>query len=189
MNNKINKITTNTETKKIPKVVGGKLSYSLYDKEGNNVGHTFVDPGTDMSTPEDLFFTKEKEGLWKVSDVPETNITLDQETGNIKITAPKSVTDTDQFKDFINEDQLKLYSRAYKTNKDYKISVTEKNDQTGENETKEMTIPEYVERLNSSLTKYFENLRDQRAYARSIVSSYGNKAKNLALLIAIANSL
>ena len=179
MANRINKVTTRTKQYEAPKTVDGKLSYSLYDKDGNMVGQTLVNPGTDMSGAQDMYFTKGQNSLWQMSDIPKVNISLDTETNRIKITAPKSVTDTDQFKQFIDEDQLKLYSQAYRLNNDYKIQVQEKNEKTGEDETKEVTIPEYIERLNSSLVKYFENLRDQKAYARDVVKMYGDKAKNL----------
>lgn len=176
---KVGKTYTRTKTYESPKMVDGKLSYTLYNDKGENVGQTLVDPGTDMSGVQDMYFTKGQDGLWQMSDVPKTNISMDSNTGKIKITAPKSVTSTEQFKQFIDEDQLKLYSQAYKLNKNYKIQVQEKNEETGEDETKEVTIPEYIERLNSSLTKYFENLRDQKKYTRDIIKLYGDKSKNL----------
>lgn len=176
---KVGKTYTRTKTYESPKMVDGKLSYTLYNDKGENVGQTLVEPGTDMSGVQDMYFTKGQDGTWQMSDVPKTNISIDSNTGKIKITAPKTVTSTEQFKQFIDEDQLKLYSQAYKLNKNYKIQVQEKNEETGEDETKEVTIPEYIERLNSSLTKYFENLRDQKKYTRDVVKTYGDKSKNL----------
>lgn len=108
-----------------------------------------------------------------------TNITLDESTGNIQITAPKAVTDSDYFKQTFDEDTLKQYSQAYKLNPDYKLSVQETNESTGEMEEKEVSIPEYIERLNSSLSKYMEQLRNIHAYKKQLVSKYGNKANNL----------
>lgn len=178
MANRINKITTKTKTYESPITVDGKLSYSLYNDRGEKVGNTLVEPKTDMSFAKDSYFTKGTDGLWTMSDVPKTSISLDKNTGNIKISAPKSVTETDQFKQFIGEDQLKQYSQAYKLNKDYKIQIQEKNEGTGKEETKEITIPEYVERLNSSLTKYFENLRDQKRYFSQLEQTYGKKVGN-----------
>lgn len=179
MANRINKVTTRIKTKQAPITVDGKLSYSLYDSEGNKVGTTLVEPGTDMSGAKDSYFKQDEKGMWQMTDVPETKISLEESTGNIKISAPKSVTDTTQFKQFIGEDQLKEYSRAYKLNKNFRLQVREKNEETGKEEEKEITLPEYVERLNSSLTKYFENLRDQKAYARQLVKGYGEKANKL----------
>lgn len=179
MANRINKVSTKTKTRQAPVVVDEKLSYSLYDSDGNKVGTTLIEPGTDMSGVRDSYFKKNDKGIWQMTDVPETKISLDESTGNIKISAPKAVTETAQFKQFIGEDQLKEYSQAYKLNKDFKLQVREKNEETGEEEEKEITLPEYVERLNSSLTKYFENLRDQKAYARQLVKGYGEKANKL----------
>lgn len=175
----VDKTYTKTKTYKSPKMVDGKLSYTLYNDKGENVGQTLVDPGTDMSVAQFNYFTKGDDGYLHMSEMPNTNITLNTETGNIQITAPKSITETDQFKQFIDEDQLKKYSQAYKTNKDYKLSVTEKNEETGEEEEKEVTIPEYIERLNSSLTNYVQNLRSQKIYGYQLVQAYGDKASNL----------
>lgn len=176
---KVDKTYTKTKTYKSPKTVDGKLSYTLYNDKGENVGQTLVDPGTDMSVAQFNYFTKGDDGYWHMSETPNTNITLNTETGNIQITAPKSITETDQFKQFIDEDKLKKYSQAYKTNKDYKLSITEKNEETGEEEEKEVTIPEYIERLNSSLTNYVQNLRSQKIYGYQLGQMYGDKASNL----------
>ena len=179
MANRINKVTTQTKTYTSPKMVDGKLSYTLYDSDGNNIGQTLVDPGTDMSNAKNNYFTKGANGLWEMSEIPETSISINEETGNIKIKAPKAVTETEQFKQFIDEEQLKEYSQAYKLNKDFKLQVTEKDEETGEDKNTEVTLPEYIERLNSSLTKYMNNLRSQRNYTDSLVQAYGDKAKNL----------
>lgn len=176
---RINKVTTQTKTYEAPVVKEGKLSYSLYDSNGNKVGQTYVDPGTDMSGAEDKYFTKNEKGLWDMSNVPKTSISLDTTTGDIVVKAPKSDTNTEQFKKFIDVDQLKEYSKAYKMNHDYKLQIQEKNEETGNEETKEITIPEYIERLNSSLTNYFENLYSQKSYSRQLANTYGDKSKNL----------
>lgn len=171
--------TTRTKTYESPKTVDGKLSYSLYNNKGEKIGQTLVDPGTDMSVAQFNYFTKGDDGYWNMSETPKTNISLNTETGNIEITAPKSIVDTDQFKQFINEDQLKEYSQAYKSNNDFKVSVREKNEETGEEEDKEVTIPEYIERLNSGLANYVQNLRGQKIYTHQINQEYGKKAANL----------
>lgn len=179
MTNRINKVKTRNDTNTAPLMVNGKLSYSLYDSDGNKVGQTLVDPGTDMSTAKESYFKKGDNGLWTMTDIPDSKISVNEETGNIKISAPKTVTDTDQFKQFINEDALKEYSQAYKLNKNYKLQIQEKDEKTGKTETKEITIPDYVDRLNSSLTKYFQNLKKQRVYTRQIQETYGDKSNNM----------
>ena len=107
------------------------------------------------------------------------SITLDTNTGNIKISAPKSITDSTLFKEVFDEDTLKSYSQAYKLNPEYRVSITEKNDETGENEEREISIPDYIERLNSALQNYMSNLSTLREYKRQLVSKYGDKANNM----------
>lgn len=113
-----------------------------------------------------------------IADLP-ASITLNQETGNIQITAPKEVTDSDMFKRIFDEETLNQYSLAYKLNPEYKISITEKNEETGEDEDKEVTIPEYVERLNSSIANYMSNLRNLHKVRDNLTKKYGDKANNL----------
>lgn len=114
----------------------------------------------------------------EIADLP-ASITLNQKTGNIQITAPKEITDSDMFKRTFDEDTLNQYSLAYKLNPEYRISITEKNEETGEDEDKEVTIPEYIERLNSSLKNYMENLRSLHQVRENLVKKYGDKANNL----------
>ena len=113
-----------------------------------------------------------------IANLP-ASITLNQDTGNIQITAPKEITDSEMFKRTFDEDTLNQYSLAYKLNPEYKISITEKNEETGEDEDKEITIPEYVERLNSSINNYMGNLRNLHRVRDNLVKKYGDKANNL----------
>lgn len=112
------------------------------------------------------------------ADLP-ASIKLNTETGNVEISAPKDVTDSSMFKEIFDEDTLKEYSQAYKLNPEYKVSVTEKNEETGEDEEKEVTIPEYIERLNSAINNYMENLRFLHQTRQKLVDKYGDKANNL----------
>lgn len=107
------------------------------------------------------------------------HIELDTSTGNVKITAPKEITDSEMFRQVFDEETLNKYSQAYKLNNDYKVPVREKNEETGEEEEKEVTIPEYIERLNSSLSNYMQNLRNMHATREKTIEKYGDKAKNL----------
>lgn len=107
------------------------------------------------------------------------SISVDKDSGNIKIAAPKAITDTEEFKRVFNEDKLKEYSQAYKLNPDYKVTWLEKNEQTGEEEEKEVTVPEFVEKLNESLQNYADNLRITSEARGSLSKKYGNKAYNL----------
>ena len=127
------------------------------------------------------FGTGDKKIYPSEAAAPKVNvhIALNTDTGNVEITAPKDVTDSDLFKQVFDESTLKEYSAAYKLNPDYKVSVFEKNEETGKEEEKEVTIPEYIDRLNSSLENYMKNLQSLRAYRKVLASQYGDKANNL----------
>lgn len=145
MANRINKVTTRTETREAPVMSDGKLSYSLYDSEGNKVGNTLVAPGTDMSNVKNNFFSMGANGLLEMSDTPKVNVSINEETENIKVAAPKSVIDNDIFKTQIS-DTLKSLSSIYKANPDYKFSVA------GEDgTTKEKSIQDIINDLNAPL--------------------------------------
>lgn len=83
----------------------------------------------------------------------ESSISLNKKTGNIEIKAPQFVLDSETFKrNYTDNDTLKNVSQAYKLNPDYKISVTETNKDTGEEEEKQYAIEEYIEKLNEEFT-------------------------------------
>lgn len=105
-------------------------------------------------------------------DLP-TSIKIDTKTGNIKISAPKSIMDMPEFKKVFNEDTLKQYSQAYKLNKDYKVTITENDEE------KQITIPEYVEKLNSSLESFITNHKLANQAREEYAKKYGNKAYNM----------
>lgn len=145
MANRINKVTTRTKTRQAPVMSDGKLSYSLYDSEGNKVGNTLVAPGTDMSNVKNSFFSMGANGLLEMSDTPKVNVSINEETGNIKVAAPKSVIDNDIFKTQISE-TFKSLSSIYKANPEYKFSVT------GEDgTTKEKTVQDIINDLNAPI--------------------------------------
>lgn len=157
---------------------------TITSKDGESVGITLdeasksdIQYGIPAGGQKDIYKTSSGWSFEPANSV--ASITLDTDSGNIKITAPKAITETEEFKKVFDEDQLKDYSLAYKLNHDYKVKVREKNEETGKEEDKEVTIPEYVSRLNSSLTEYLQNLSNQRAYHAQLIQQYGEKAKNL----------
>lgn len=110
------------------------------------------------------------------------SITLDEVTGNIKITAPKEVTNLPEFQEIFNEDVLKEYSRAYKLNPDYKVNVTEYDKETGEEKgEKAMTIPEWVADRNESLKLFMQQLNQANQIKKGLVEKWGEGANNLSL--------
>lgn len=112
---------------------------------------------------------------------PTAEISINKETGNIRITAPKSITSLPEFKQTFDEEQLKKYSQAYKLNKDFKLKVTTTKEENGQQvvEEKDVTIPEYVETLNSSLKQFVQDHQDAQEIKQKYISKYGDKAKNM----------
>lgn len=147
--------------------------------EANALGFTPQNVTPDM--PQKYYY-KDKYGNEQytedVANLP-MSITLNENTGNIKISAPKAIYESEMFKQVFNPDELKKYSQAYKLNPDYKLSIQEKNKETGEMEDKEVTIPEYIERLNSSVEEYQKELLQLHQYRDALVKEYGNNAKKL----------
>lgn len=131
-----------------------------------------------------LYSYKDTEGNTKLTkdlaDVP-MSIKLNTDTGNIEISAPDSIYNSAEFAQNFDEDTLKKYSQAYKLNKDYKITVVEKDEETGETKEKSITIPEYIEKLNESLEQFRQSLKNIQAYRGNLYAKYGDKVKNMNL--------
>ena len=134
-------------------------------KSGDTVYRYKDDSGKDV-------FTKD------ILDLP-MYASLDEKTGDIIITAPGSIYNTDEFQKTFDKSILESYSLAYKLNPNYKVSVMEKNEETGVEEEKQVTIPEWIEKLNESFKVYKDNLRLVRDTKKNLVSQYGEKANNL----------
>ena len=113
-------------------------------------------------------------------DVP-ASMTLNTETGNIEIHVPKEVSDIPEFKQIFNEDVLKQYSQAYKLNPDYKVIITEYDDDGKEKGQKEVTIPEWVEDRNEALQKFMKQLTSIENIRNSYRKDYGDKVDKLSL--------
>ena len=144
---KVDKTYTKTKTYQSPTMVDGKLSYTLYDSDGNELGKTLVEPGTNMSDVSGKYFSKNANGTWNMSDTPKAGVTLDESTGKITVSAPEAAINNKRFRSSV-EDTLKALSKAYKQNKDYKFSVV---NETGDNE--EKSIQDVINDLN----KNFQN--------------------------------
>lgn len=162
---------------------GGRL-FEYYDENGEKIGEGPLKQGVDPESMVGKEITPTSDGrMWVPSSLDDikTNITLNTTTGNVEITAPKKITDTIEFKRTFDEEKLKEYSEAYKRNHNYAISVREKNEETGEEEEKELTIPEYIERLNSSLDNFVENYKSFISTQDNLTQEYGDKAKNMSM--------
>ena len=123
MANRINSVKKTTTNYQAPVIKDGKLSYSLYNSDGEKVGNTLVEPGTDMSNARNMYFTKGDDGLYTMSDKPSASVSLNEDTGNISIEAPKGFLDSTYYKEQVKP-TLESYSQAYKLNSEAKFPVS-----------------------------------------------------------------
>ena len=160
---------------------GGRL-YEYYDEDGNKIGCGPLGKDVDPNSMIGEKISQSSDGnIWYPKDEFDikTSIKLDTDTGNIKISAPKSMYESPEFKRVFDEEKLKEYSQAYKLNPNYKVTWMDKNEETGEEEEKEVTIPEFVSKLNTSLDNYVENHKNAIRLRNSYEETYGKKARNL----------
>lgn len=120
------------------------------------------------------------EGKWSFS-APESSLSLslDESTGNIKLRAPKSITESEDFKRVFDADTFKAYSAAYKSNPNYKVEIEDVDEKTGEVSTKEVTIPEWIKNRESALKNYAKSLNAVNEKRNILMRKYGEKAKNM----------
>ena len=108
-----------------------------------------------------------------------TSISINEDTGKITIKAPKMVTESESFKQAINQDVLKQASQAYKLNKDYKLPYDEYDKETGETKQTEITIPEYISKINESVKSLASDIVTARYLRSYYAKNLNEKAANL----------
>ena len=145
MANRINSVKKTTTNYQAPVIKDGKLSYSLYNSEGEKVGNTLVEPGTDMSNAGSMYFTKGSDGLYTMSDKPSASISLNKDTKNISIEAPKGFLDSTYYKEQVKP-TLESYSQAYKLNSEAKFPVS------SEEGAEEHDIQWYINEANKDIS-------------------------------------
>lgn len=156
--------------------------YEYYDKDGNKIGVGFLKNDVDPNSMVGKKITPTTDGkLWtpKDNNDMQASIGFNKDTGNIQLSAPKAVIESPEFKQVFNEEKLKSYSQAYKLNPNYKVSISEKNEETGAVEEKEVTIPEYIEKLSSSMDNFMESYKMSLNLKDQLVNQYGKKANNM----------
>lgn len=167
-----------TSTGYNPNISSGprETGLDIVDSSGSVVGHVNYGENGIYGFDETVYGYVDNAGNRKFTtdalSLP-TSISLDKKTGNIKISAPKSIMEMPEFKQTFDENFLKEVSQAYKLNPDYKVSIVENEEE------KEIGIPEYVEKINDSLSNFIENHKlanEARAY---YAEKYGAKANNL----------
>lgn len=102
------------------------------------------------------------------------SISLDKDTGEITIKAPKVVLDDPAFNEIFNKDTLKQFSSAYQRNPEFKVpDLFDESD-----EKKDVSIPEIVEKYNDQLKDFVKALDDENQYRNKIAtgkSGYSNR--------------
>ena len=164
-----------TPEEAIKEANGGRL-YEYYDADGNKIGSGFLSSGTDPNSMVGKEVVASTDGkVWSPKDQYDikASISLNTDTGNIKISAPKDIYEMPEFKNTFKEDVLKQYSQAYKLNPKYKVTITENDVE------KEVTIPEYVDKLNDSLDNFIENHKSAMRAREEYAKKYGDKANNM----------
>lgn len=148
----------------------------ITDKNGNVVDRIEVDAGKDYSyTP----VYKKEDGTWTNDPLDVARYSIDS-TGAIQLTAPKSLYEVPEFHQIFDQDTLKSYSAAYRSNPAYRVPYTKRNED-GTTEETQITIPEFVEELNSALGNFIENYRVAEKNKKNLVTQYGDKASKLSL--------
>ena len=90
---------------------------------------------------------KTESGAWTVDPIEaiSANLSLDKKTGTIKVSAPKSFTDSEFYKNELKPQLLEM-SRLYKLDHKYKYAMT-----TDENNTK--TTEDWLKEMNKEISK------------------------------------
>lgn len=84
---------------------------------------------------------------------PYVGVSINQDTGKITITAPKEYSERESFKKIINDDYLKSLSKAYKSNKNYKVP-----DPFNDSSENDITIPDLVSKFDSAIKSYADSM-------------------------------
>lgn len=127
----------------------GKSLYVYYDEDGNKIGYGFLDQGAD---PEKVVgksvVQNEGSNVWSVQDdtKPKAYISLNEDTGKFTVNAPTIAIKNETFKAKLT-DTLKNLSAAYKSNPDYKFSITNE-----DGDTEEKSIQDIMNELNAPST-------------------------------------
>lgn len=127
----------------------GKALYKYYDQDGNEIGYGFLEQGADPDKVVGKSVTKEDgSNVWNVQDDanPKAFISLNKDTGKFTVNAPTMAIKNETLKSNLS-DTLKNLSAAYKSNPNYKFSITDE-----EGNTKEKSIDDIINELNAPST-------------------------------------
>lgn len=167
-----------------PEISGGprETGVNLKDSSGEVVANVPYGQNGIKGFGETVYrYTDDKGNAAYTTDILKLpmKFSLDTESGNIKLSAPKEITETESFKQVFSQDTLTRLSQNYKLNQDYKVAVMETDPESGEKKERQITIEEYVARLNDDLKNYQSNLVSIRKARNNIRYKYGDKVDNL----------
>lgn len=116
---------------------------------------------------------KDQNGVYKKLDL---GVSIDKNTGDINVYAPKSIVNDEWFKkNYANNENLVKLSQAYKANPNYKYETTDK-----DGKTVYKTVEEVVSDYDKGLKQEFEQLRVMRREANRILKPiYGDKVNKM----------
>lgn len=124
----------------------GESLYTYYDENGEKIGSGFLPKGTDTSSLVGKSVSQNTSGLWGINgqdtDVM-TNISINKDTGNVKIDAPSDFFQTQSYQEQIKP-VLETISQNYKLNPDYKYALL-----NGDEDTK--STEEWLEEIGKEL--------------------------------------
>lgn len=154
----------------------------IYDKDGNQIDEVPMGQNGVTGAQTDNEYQKVYRGYdaqgnsYYTATMPESSasVMLDKDTGKINISAPQAVLDDPSFGEIFDEKILQQYSSAYQRNQDYKVPDPF---ETGD-ESKDVTIPELIEKYNQEIKKYVKAINDEKAERRQIAEGeigYSNR--------------
>lgn len=127
----------------------GKSLYTYYNQDGNKIGYGFLEQGADPEKVVGKSVTKESgSNIWNVQDdaAPKASVELNEDTGKFTVNAPTVAIKNETFKSSLT-DTLKNLSAAYKSNHDYKFSITNE-----DGDVEEKSIKDVLDDLNAPST-------------------------------------
>ena len=122
---------------------------------------------------------KKADGTWTGNAIDIAHFSLGED-GAINLTAPKFLYETPEFTQIFDEDTIKSYSAAYRTDPSYRVPYMQRNED-GTTEETQITVPEFVDKLNDALGNFVKNYKIADKNKKALVKQYGDKANNLSL--------
>lgn len=175
---------TGTSVKDFLESANNKAAYTFYDEEGNQIGGGFLDPKTMSSEAMQALsgktVSRNTYGAWDIdgseSAKPLTSMTLDSNTGKVKISAPQYMLDNSEWlkSNFTNNDNFKSLVGALKLDPQGKTSV-KYTDENGEE--KETTLLDMFNKYQEAFDEYAGQYSKIQSIRSFVENNTGNHIK------------